>query len=215
MSPKTKRLIIFDFDGVLADSFNTFYSLIQDGMKGIGISLTPNQYRDLFTGNVHQGFKDLIRDNKKYKLFTEFRNSNYDEYYYNKYQKVKLFPGVINFLKEMSRDYILTVASSGREDNIKNLLSENTVASLFSLILANTATSKEGMIKKILNKYQANPGQTFFITDTVGDIKEAKRIGLKTIAVSWGFHDKKRLLAAKPDYIASDFKTLESTLKNF
>lgn len=209
-----KKLIVFDFDGVLADSFNTLYPLLRATMRSVGISLTPDQYRDFFMGNIHQSFKDFINNDKKFEIAKEFRNSNYDKYYYS-HPKVKLFPGVINFLKEINRDYILTVASSGREDNIKNLLSENTVASLFSLILANTATSKEGMIKKILNKYQVNPGRTFFVTDTVGDIKAAKKVGLKTIAVSWGFHDKKRLLAAKPDHITSNFKTLESTLKNF
>lgn len=214
MSSKTKHLIIFDFDGVLADTFDTFYMLIRDGLKSVDISLTPNQYRNLFIGNVHQGFKDFIRNNKKYELFTKFRTSNYDKYYYSKYRKVKLFPEAKTFLKKISKNYILTIASSGRKNNIKNLLEEKGLDNFFGLILANSSHSKEGMIKEILNKYQARPRQTFFITDTVGDIKVAKKVGLKTISVTWGFHNKKSIMTAKPDHIASDFKRLESILKN-
>ena len=97
----------------------------------------------------------------------EFRNSNYDKYYSDKHHKAKLFPGVVRFLKEISKNYILTVASSGREDNIKNLLEENGVKNLFGLIMANTATSKKGMIKRAVNKFQIVPEEAIFITDTV------------------------------------------------
>src|SRR3989344_106985 len=96
-----KKLIIFDFDGVLADSFDTFYLLIKDGMKQAGFSFTPDQYRNLFIGNVHQGFKDFINDKKKYLAFSEFRKAHYDKYYYAKNNQVKLFPGALGFLKKI------------------------------------------------------------------------------------------------------------------
>lgn len=214
MQTQLKKLIIFDFDGVLADSFNTFYPLLRDAMKHIDLPLTPNQYRNLFADNFHQGLKDFIGDDKKYKVAMEFRSSNYDKYYYNKRYKVKLFPGTIKFLKEVSKNYVLTIASSGREDNIKNLLSKNKVANLFSLILANTATSKEGMIKKIIGEFKAKRQETIMITDTVGDIKVAQKNGLETIAVTWGFHNKESAATAKPNYIVSNFKELISILNN-
>src|SRR3990167_8726887 len=106
---KNKNLIIFDFDGVLADSFETFYPLIRDGMEHIGLRLTRIQYRDFFLKNVHQGFKDFIKDEDKYSIFSEFRTKNYDKYY-----NAKLFPGTAKFLGEISKGSILTIASSGR-----------------------------------------------------------------------------------------------------
>lgn len=207
-----KHLIIFDFDGVLVDSFDTFYLFVRDAMKHIGLSLTPDQYRDFFIGNVHQSIKNLINDENKYALAMEFRDSNYDKYYNEKSHKVKLFPGAIKFLKEISKNYVLTIASSGRENNIKKLLEENGVKNLFSLILANSATSKEGMIREILDKFNKKAEVSVMITDTVGDIITAKRSGLKTIAVTWGFHSKEGLVAAKPDKIAENFKKLELIL---
>ena len=212
---KNKNLIIFDFDGVLADSFDTFYPLVRDAMKSVGLSLTPDQYRDFFIGNVHQSFKDFIKDADKYSKFSKFRNSNYTKYYTDKKTKAKLFPEAISFLKEISKNYILTVASSGRENNIKNLLGENGVKNLFSLILADSATSKECVIKEILDKFGKKPETSVMITDTVGDIVTAKGSGLKTIAVTWGFHSAKLLQSAKPDFLANNFTMLYKQLKAF
>lgn len=209
-----KKVLIFDFDGVLADSFNTFYSLMRDVMKHVGLSLTSDQYRNFFIGNVHQSIRDFINNDKKYEMAIEFRNSNYDKYFNDKLHKAKLFPGAIRFLKEVSKDHFLTIASSGRLDNLKDLLEKNGIKDLFCEILANMATSKEGAIKEIMNKFQAVPKKTIMITDTVGDVKVAKKCGLKTIVVTWGFHDKKTLMTAHPDYVASDFKTIESILKS-
>lgn len=207
------KLIIFDFDGVLADSFDTFFPLIRDAMKNVNIDLTENQYRDLFIGNVHKGFRDLIKDNEKYSAFLEFRKTNYDKYYYGK-NKVKLFPGTVDFVKKVGKKHILAVASSGKQDNIEGLLEENGVRNLFGLVLADTATTKEGMIKKILNEFRSEPKNAVMITDTVGDIKAAKKCGLKTVAVTWGFHSRTMLRTARPNFIVSTLEELSKILIN-
>lgn len=210
-----RKLIIFDFDGVLADSFDTFYPLIKDSMKHIGLSLTPNQYRGFFTGSVHQGFKDFINDNQKYLIFSEFRKVNYDRNYYNKEGGVKLFSEAPAFLKKIGKKYILTIASSGKQENIKNLLKEKRVDNFFSMILADSNYSKNKMIKEILSTFQVQPSETIMITDTIGDILIAKKFGLQTIGVTWGFHSIKTLKFAKPDHIANNFKILYKTIKAF
>lgn len=212
-SQELKKVIIFDFDGVLADSFDTFYPLLRDAMNHAGLSLTPDQYRDFFIGNVHQGFKNFISDEEKYSVFIKFRSTNYDKYYYNKKRRARLFPGTSGFIKKLSKNYILTVASSGKKDNIQKLLKANGIDNFFSLILADFAYSKEGMINEILDEFLAKPEETFLITDTVGDIKVAKKLGLKTIAVTWGFHFLKLLKTAQPDYIANNFQKLQNILK--
>lgn len=204
------KLIIFDFDGVLADSFDSFFPLIRDSMKTVGLSLTPNQYRSFFMGNVHQGFMDFINDEEKYSVFSEFRKNNYDKYY-----KARLFPGVVESLKQLQKKYILTIASSGKRTNIVNLLKKNKIGNLFDIILATTEYTKENMIREILRKSKINPEQAVMITDTVGDLKVAKKSGLKTAAVTWGFHSAKMLKSEKPDCLANSFKMLYKDLKAF
>lgn len=205
-------LVIFDFDGVLADSFDTLFPLIRDAMKSVGISLTKSQYCDFFIGGVHQGFRNFIKNNDKYSAFSEFRKNNYDKYYYDKNNKVKLFPGALKFLKKINKKYILTIASSGRQDNIKNLLEESGATNLFSWISANATYTKESMIKEILEKFHSKSQDTIMITDTIGDIKAAKRNNLKTIAVTWGFQPKELLTQNGPDFVADNFNELMNYL---
>lgn len=209
------KLIIFDFDGVLADSFDTFYPLIRDAMKHIGLLLTPGQYRDFFIGNVHQGFKDFIKNENKYAAFLEFRSSNYDKYYYDERHKAKLFPETLNFLRKIGKNYILTIASSGRTNNIIGLLKQSGIRNLFSLIIADSANSKAGIIKEILDKFDAKSKETIMVTDTAGDLTAAKKMGLKTAAVTWGFHSAKILKSKKPDYLANSFKMLYKNITAF
>jgi len=206
------RIIIFDFDGVLADSLYSFYSLIKAGMKEIGLSLTLKQYRNFFIGNVHQGFKSFINNKQKYISFMDFRKNNYDRYYYRKNREVKLFPGTSSLVEKLSKKYILAIASSGRKNNIENLLDKNKIKNLFGLVLADSAFTKEGMIKEILNKFSAAPQEAIMISDTVGDVLIAKEIGLKTIAITWGFHSRKLLSSAQPDNIVKNMDKLKKLI---
>jgi phosphoglycolate phosphatase-like HAD superfamily hydrolase len=41
----------------------------------------------------------------------------------------------------------------------------------------------------IKEKYGVDSGDMIFITDTLGDIREADHEGVPTIAVTWGIHD--------------------------
>lgn len=207
------KLIIFDFDGVLADSFDTFYPLIRDSMKRVGLKISSDQYRKLFIGNVHKGFKDFINDNSKYVIFSKFRKGNYDRYYYDTKNKAALYRGARQLIEKISKNHALTIASSGKKNNIKNLLKQNGIDKFFSLILANSSHTKEVMLKEILDKFEAKPEETTMVTDTVGDLKIAKNMGLKTAAVTWGFHSAKLLRTAEPDYITKNFKELQHMLK--
>ena len=36
---------------------------------------------------------------------------------------------------------------------------------------------------------------------TVGDILEARAAGVRSVAVTWGWHDRERLVAVSPDFI--------------
>ena len=206
------KTLIFDFDGVLADSFETFYPLLRDSMAHIGFKLNPNQYRDFFIGNVHQSLKDFVNDEKRYLDMMEFRKNNYDKYYYDPDNKAELFSGATEFLKKIDKKYTLAVASSGRQSNIENLLEESGLKGLFSFVLANASYTKEGMIEEILDKSNSKAAETVMISDTMGDILVAKKVGLKTIAVTWGFHSAEVLKKTEPDFIANNFKELQDRL---
>jgi phosphoglycolate phosphatase len=59
-------------------------------------------------------------------------------------------------------------------------------------------------VEKILyakGHYGMDARHTAYICDTAGDIREAREAGVKTVAVTWGWHPRERLERARPDAI--------------
>lgn len=202
------RGLIFDFDGVLADSFQPLYSLIRAGFQSVGLSLTENQYRDLFCDNVHAGYKALITDPKKYEDFIAFRKNHFAKYY----AKAKLFPAVPDFLSTIKDSYFLAVVSSGQSESITSLLKTSGLLTYFSMIEAAQESSKRLMIEKIINSSGLAPSQFALVSDTSGDLTLSKSLGLKTIGVTWGFHGPDILAAVAPDHLVGSFEALRLIL---
>ena len=62
---------------------------------------------------------------------------------------------------------------------------------LFDFIAtAELSKSKIEKFKLIEDRYNENKKDVLFITDSLGDIKEADTAGVPTIAVTWGVHDR-------------------------
>lgn len=200
------KALIFDFDGVLADSFDAFYQLIRASFSSVDLELTEDQYRDFFLGNVHSAFRKMIPEDDHYQKFLEFRHQHFDQYYFT----VKLFPEVPEFVKKIPGRHLLLIASSGKLEHIIRLLSAAGIRDNFRVISANEQPSKETTILEILDQLQVYPNEAAFISDTVGDLKLGQRLGLKAIAVGWGFHGSETLKSVKPDFLAVNFNELLS-----
>src|SRR3989344_7054853 len=117
------KIIIFDFDGVIANSFGCYYPMIRDAMASVGIKLSEKDYRNFFLGNVHQGFKDLINNDEKYNKFSEYRKKHYLDYY-----KPAVFPGVKDFLKKVkNKKYKMAICSSRDKKVVLKTLRANNI----------------------------------------------------------------------------------------
>ena len=61
--------------------------------------------------------------------------------------------------------------------------------------------SKVAKIQMILKKHGIKPAEAIFITDTLGDMREAIKCGVLSIGVTWGFHEKERLQKRFHDFL--------------
>jgi phosphoglycolate phosphatase len=50
-------------------------------------------------------------------------------------------------------------------------------------------------------RFQIGRDRTYYIGDTAGDIREARAAGVRTVAVTWGWHSRERLAATQPDFL--------------
>ena len=65
----------------------------------------------------------------------------------------------------------------------------------------------------LFEKYKFDPKDLIFITDTIGDIKEAREVGIENIiAVADGYQDRELLETASPTYLLDSIVDLETVI---
>ena len=116
----------------------------------------------------------------------------------------------------MSKQYILTVVSSSTSSFIEKFLEKENIRQCFSDILGSDVDySKVKKINNLLRDYSINPTDAVYITDTIGDIKEANECNVRSIGVTWGAHDRDTLEKAAPYAVVDDVFGLEETIARF
>ncbi len=203
------HIVVFDFDGVLANSFDSLYSFNKKAFSTIGVNLTRKKYKIFFRGNVHLGFREYIKNEGEYKTYLKFRKENIDTFY----SRVRLYPGTKAFLKKIDSKYKIAIASSTHQKFISELLKKNNIEDRFSIVLGTKDYSKEKMLKTIKTKLRGSPSDIIMVSDTAGDINIAQQLGFKTVGVTWGFHSPNLLSRAGSNYIVKNFDELNTTLK--
>ena len=195
------KLIMFDFDGVIDNNYELSFQLSKKKFTDI----TREEHKRLFEGNVH-----LEREKLKY------RDTGFDFLKHlsdtRKTQKIK--EEVKSTLTTLAKDYNLGIISSCYEYGINDYLENNQINNLFSFMYGfETHKLKAHKFKKVLNDFNLKENECVFITDTLGDILEANEVGIDTIAVDFGYHERERLEKGNPLKIISKFDELIEAIK--
>jgi len=182
------KAIIFDFDGVIGDTFDISFK----AAKELHPNITKRDFLNYLMGNVYE--KATVQ-------FTEKDIPIFFEKQKQAFTRKNLFK-VQPMLKKLSEKYQLFIISGTIDDNIKYFLSFANLGRYFQKILgATTHRSKIERFKMIFNNYNFAPEECLFITDTVGDILEAREANVESMVVTWGYHDKKLLLRYHPQAV--------------
>ena len=186
---KNKKLVMFDFDGVLIDTLILSYEISLEVNEGVNLS----EYKDRFHGNIIESLKE---HDGTFNSHPEF---------FKKYtagaRELKIPTGLLKVLEDLKNkdDVFLAIVSSTPSQYIKDILEREKASNYFRDIFGSDVNkSKVIKINSLLEKYDIKPDDAVFITDTVGDIKEARECNVKSIAVAWGFHERERLESVNP-----------------
>lgn len=178
-----KPVLIFDFDGVLIDSFNTAFGLIKEMMPGQ--DFTEDDYRECFEGNVYENAKT-----SKYCFVVP----GFFEEYLKRLTDIPPMDGMAELIRRLSEDHVLTIVSSTKSSVIHDWLERYQLAGCFSDILGeDISRSKVEKMNMLLAKYAMPTSRYLFVTDTLGDLREAEKVGIASIAVSYGWHSESTL----------------------
>lgn len=184
--------IVFDFDGTLADTFDIIKTIALNEYGEYDVDI------DLFKS---EGAKGLLKkvNIPRWKLpgmilnvTSKLRNNS----------DIKLFPGIIDMLNNLKKDYKIGILSSNSKENIIHTLKKYNIEDMFEFVYSESSLfGKHLVLKKMCNKYNINPLEVIYVGDEDRDIIAAKKTKIKTIAVTWGFNTNEKLSRENPDYL--------------
>ena len=201
------KFVLFDFDGVIVDNFEMAY---QFNAK-VGFDITRDQYRDMFMGNVYDSLRKRVPEDE-----WKMHNKQWFEMYSPEVLKQRLQSGIGDTIKNLAQKYKLIIISSSITSPIRSFLELHKLESVFEKIYGSDVhESKEVKVNQVFSQYKTSTEDCIFITDTVGDVSEMKRVGVDSIAVLWGFHDKERFDKVQPIAFADTAEELVNEIDKY
>jgi phosphoglycolate phosphatase len=195
------KTIICDFDGVWADSFDVLYRINEIAATALGLKLTPQQYRAAFHGPIHCELRKLLNfDDAQQTEFSNHKRRIFPAHYHTK--SVRFFPFAAATIAKLSQLGQLHIVTASPAEAVAALLEEQGLRNYFDEVAGFNLAGKRATLERLAA--QTPLSSSFFITDTIGDVREAAGLPLTTIAVSWGFHQREDLQAAGAHRIASN-----------
>ncbi|MFC1723970.1 HAD family hydrolase [Nanoarchaeota archaeon] len=195
------KVIIFDFDGVIINEYQAHFELSKKQITG----LTEDEFKRLFEGNIHSEREKL-----------KSRDTGFDiKYHFDEHKKKVIIPEKTRVvLRALSKKFILGIISSAKESGAIECLKNSHLEGVFSFIYGfETHKLKTEKFDVALKNNKISKDECVFVTDTLGDILEAAKMGIRTIAVDYGYHDTKTLSKGNPIKIISSLSELGESIE--
>ncbi len=202
-----KKLVIFDFDGTLADTNEVSYQIYAVMCERYNVPLlTPEELHDLKKLPVKERLK--IMSVPLYKVPKLVRQSW--DLYYEYMDSVHYFEGIEALLETLHQHNIKTViVSSNHKRNIEAFLSHQRVHYFSEIYGKARVFGKERLIKKVLKKHRIEMQDALYVGDELRDIEACLKLNMPIASVTWGFDRESMLKKLNPEGIANTTEELK------
>ena len=194
------RILIFDFDGVLADSLAPMLRYAGQVCLELGYPCTPTQkdLEILDRMEFSEYGRQLGIPQEKIETFVT-RNF---ELFSRREEPLAITPGIESVIRELSQIAILVVITGNSCRVVGKFLDTYGLQDEFQTVLgAEDDGSRVEKILKVISLNGGSNGEIYMIGDAVSDIRAAREAGIKSIATGWGHQSKEKLLTENPDFL--------------
>ena len=202
MSGLAINLLVFDWDGTLADSTTAIVNAMQAAIHECGVE---ERSADNIRSIIGLGLLEAVAV-----LYPDLHHADQEilaQTYRVRYAaanrgRTALFPGVRNTLFHLKKfEYQLAIATGKSRKGLNTSLRETNVGEFFQISrCADETISKPHpqMLLDIMEELDVKPGQTVMIGDSEYDLQMANNAGVRSVAVTYGSQGRDRLLKYNP-----------------
>lgn len=191
-----KKVLLFDYDGTILDSLDVVWRGFVYAAKKEGIKeVSKVEFSLFYLNNVYDSFLKAGVKKERLTIFVD----EMGEIYKKEEKTMKLFPNMKKIIKELAEKSDIYVISSNMTSSIEGSIKTHKLEGIKEVLGGDKGLSKVDKINKIKEKYPES--EIYYIGDTKGDMIEAEKAGIRSVAVTWGYHKKELLETAEPDYV--------------
>jgi phosphoglycolate phosphatase len=199
--PQRFRLLVFDWDGTLADSTGIIAGAIQQACVDLGLP-APDDAAARFV--IGLGLADALRRVAPTLPAADYPrlSERYREHYLARDPEIPLFGGAREMLEELdARGFLLAIATGKSRVGLTRALTQQRLAHRFVA----SRCADEGfpkphpdMLLALMDRCGVEPVETLMIGDTTHDLALARNAGASALAVAYGAHAAEGLAEFSP-----------------
>ncbi len=224
----SKKLIIFDFDGVIADTFKQAYEASILASKEYGF--TPFSSKEEFYNDLNvttQTAPKLVLNRfRKHGFIAGAKGIVHQLFNTKKFKhgivkyfgpillQADYFKGIPALLQELYTRSEMVILSNNQASGINLFLAKSNLAKYFTQVHGFEKTMvKTQALDEIIKSHNVKLENVVFVTDMASDIKDARPLKIPVLAVTYGYNTAQKIAKSKPTKIVNSVEEIYPALQ--
>ena len=190
------KLVIFDFDGTLANTFPFALKIMDQVVEKFGLKkVDRSEIEALRHLDARKVLKHLEVPLWKLPAITSHVMSLLGE----QAESLFFFDGIDQLLKDLAEEGIkLALVTSNSEENARKILGKENAALIEYFECGVRVFGKQAKLKKLLKQSGVEANEAICIGDEIRDIQAAEKMQIPFGAVAWGYTNIEAMKAHNP-----------------
>ncbi len=205
-------LIIFDYDGVLIDSLSTAISVGEEFCRSVAHDRLPTE--ETIESLEIMTYSEIARS---IGLPPE-QVDKFSSHVFKRFQDIgpsmPFFPEIESLLHRITSKNIAIVSGNAKHVISAKLATHGLAEKITCILGAFDPGDKAEKIRHACRHFGVDAELSCMIGDSVSDIRCAKQASVQSIAATWGWQWRDRLIKENPDFIVNSVPQLATLLNS-
>jgi HAD superfamily hydrolase (TIGR01509 family) len=194
------KVVIFDFDGTIVDSLETVICVLNQLAVEFGYPVAqPEEIEQL----RNMSSREIIQRSQVAPYKLPFLLRRVRQELNREIERLEPIPEMKPTLLALKQQgHQLGIVTSNSSQNVRAFLKAQALEHVFDFVSTGLALlGKSRVLQRLLKRQQLHPANAIYVGDETRDIEAARRIGIPSVAVSWGFNSSQILATENPNFL--------------